>query len=81
MIENSKKFREKLFIENIEFNLINKKINKEKILLPCRCEQIGLVNLIINDKEKIGLKLKKENYLFIKGKYKDKIKENKINWN
>ena len=25
--------------------------------------------------------MKKENYLFIKGKYKDKIKENRINWN
>ena len=79
MTENNKKFREKLFIENIEFNLINKKINKEIILFPCRCEQIGLVNLIINEKEKIGLKMKKENYLFIKGK--DKIKENKINLN
>ena len=79
LTENCRKFREKLFMENIGFNLIGNQINKENILLPYRCEQIRIINLIKNDKEKIELKMKKENYLFIKGK--DKKIEKRINWN
>ena len=78
LTENCRKFREKLFMENIGFNLINNQINKEKILLPYRCEQIRIINLGKNDKEKIGLKMKKENYLFIKG---NKKIDKRINWN
>ena len=79
LTENCRKFREKLFMENIGFNLLNNKIHKERILLPYRCQQIRLINLKENDKEKIGLKMNKENYLFIKGK--DTKVESKINWN
>ena len=80
LTENNKQFRDELLIENNGFYLIDKKINKEQNLLPCRCEQINLEELSINNNnEKIELKMIKENYLFIKGK--NKIIENEINLN
>ena len=76
--ESGKKFRQKLFIENSGFNLINMNIKKKRILLPYKCEQINLGNIIKKEKKKVGLKLIKENYLFIRGKEKIILKKN---WN